>query len=97
VPRLIWTPAALADVQRLYRFLVFKNPDAARRAVKAIRTGVNILVHQPYSGRMVQGMDAMREWLSDFGNSGYVVLYRVEENTISILAVRHQKELGWQE
>jgi len=39
----------------------------------------------------------MREWLIDFGNSGYVALYRIEGNTISILAVRHQKELGWRE
>lgn len=43
--RLIWTPPALADVQRLYRFLAPKNADAAQRAVKAIRTGVKILAH----------------------------------------------------
>jgi len=97
MPRLIWTPAALTDIQRLYRFLAPKNPDAARRAVRAIRAGVKILAHQPHIGRMVQEMDTMREWLIDFGNSGYVALYRIEGNTISILAVRHQKELGWQE
>jgi len=97
VPRLIWTPAALADVQRLYRFLAPKNPDAARRAVKAIRAGVKILAQQPYAGRMAQGMEATREWLIGFGNSGYVALYRIEDDMISILAVRHQKELGWQE
>jgi len=29
MPRLIWSPSALHDVQRLYRFLAEKNVDAA--------------------------------------------------------------------
>jgi len=37
VPQLIWSPQALLDVQRLYRFLNLKNQDAARRAVTAIQ------------------------------------------------------------
>ena len=32
MPRLIWSPAALRDVQRLYRFLAEKNAEAAKRA-----------------------------------------------------------------
>ncbi len=43
MPRMIWSPEALADVQRLYRFLAKKNPDAARRAASAIRDGMPIL------------------------------------------------------
>lgn len=41
MPRLIWSEPALANIQRLYRFLAEKNLAAARRAVKAIRDGVN--------------------------------------------------------
>lgn len=97
MPHLIWTPAALADVQRLYRFLAPENADAARRAVKTIRSGVKILAHQPHVGRPVEDMDAeFREWLIDFGSSGYLVLYRLDGSRISILAVRHQKEPGYQ-
>nr|WP_305793215.1 type II toxin-antitoxin system RelE/ParE family toxin [Sedimenticola hydrogenitrophicus] len=93
---MIWTPPALADVQRLYRFLAPKDADAAQRGVKAIRTGVKVLAHQPHLGRPVEEMDAeYREWLIDFGNSGYVVLYRIEGETVAILAVRHQKEAGY--
>lgn len=94
--RLIWTPSALADVQRLYRFLAPKNADAARRAVTAIRAGVAILAHQRHLGRPIDDMDgAYREWLIGFGSSGYAVLYRVEGETVAILAVRHQKEAGY--
>jgi len=90
---LIWTPPALADVQRLYRFLAPKNKAAAHRAIKAIRTGVKILAHQPQSGRPVEGMDQeFREWLIDFGSSGYIALYRFDGESVVILAVRHQRE-----
>jgi len=95
VPRLIWTPSALTDVQRLYRFLAPNDADAAQRAVKAIRVGVKILAHQPRAGRPVEDMEPeFREWPIDFGNSGYVALYRFDGENIAILAVRYQKEAG---
>ena len=37
MPRLIWSQPALLDVQRLYRFLAPKNPDAAQRAVRGVK------------------------------------------------------------
>ena len=36
-----------------------------------------------------------REWLIDFGESGYIVLYRFEGQNAVILAIRHQKEAGY--
>ena len=96
MPRLIWSPAALLDVQRVFCFLATKNTDAAKRAVKAIREGVQILARQPGVGRPVDEMDhEFREWLISFGDSGYVVLYRYDGQLAVILAVRHQKEVGY--
>lgn len=96
MPRLIWAPAALLDVQRLYRFLAPMNLDAAKRAVKAIRQGVNVLEQQPGIGRPVEDMDdEFRGWIIDFGDSGYVARYRVGQNFVTVLAVRHQKEVGF--
>lgn len=96
MPHLIWTPPALADIQRLYRFVALNDSDAARRAVKEIRTGAKILAHQPRIGRPVEDMAIeFREWLIGFGNSGYVALYRFDGDSVSILAVRHQKETGY--
>lgn len=94
--RLIWTPEALADVQRLYRFLAEKDADAATRAVKAIRESVNILADYPRSGRPIENMEPeFREWPIAFGSSGYVVLYRVNGDDVAILAVWHQREAGY--
>jgi plasmid stabilization system protein ParE len=96
MPRLIWSPAALRDVQRLYRFLAEKNLDAAKRAVKTIRDSVKILASQPGIGRPADDMEPeYREWVIDFGDSGYVALYRFDGETAVILAVRHQLEVGY--
>jgi plasmid stabilization system protein ParE len=96
MPRLIWTPQALADVQRLYRFLASKNIDAARRAVQAIRQGVKVLTLQPGVGRPIDDLPVeFREWLIDFGDSGYLARYRLDTDVIVVLAVRHQKEAGF--
>ncbi|WP_445493489.1 type II toxin-antitoxin system RelE/ParE family toxin [Photorhabdus sp. SF281] len=93
---LIWSPPALADIQRLYRFLAKKDKYTASRAIKTIRAGVKTLAHQPEAGRPVDDMDpAFREWLIDFGSSGYIALYRIEGETATIFAVRHQKEVGY--
>ncbi len=94
--RLIWSQLALLDVQRLYRFLAPKNLDAAKRAVKAIRQGVNVLGQQPGIGRPIEDMpEEFREWIIDFGESGYVARYRIDVTAVTILAVRHQKEVGF--
>ncbi len=96
MPQLIWTPAALQDIQRLYRFLAEKDLNSAKRAVATIRHSVNILAHQPQVGRPVEEMDTeFREWPIDFGNSGYIALYHFDGHTAVLLAVRHQSEADY--
>jgi plasmid stabilization system protein ParE len=95
MPRLIWSPEALLDVQRLYRFLAPDSPGAAKGAVKTIREGVKLLAEQPGVGRPVEDMDdEFRDWIIDFGGSGYVARYRVDRQCVTNLAVRLQKEAG---
>ena len=91
-----WSPSALSDVQRLYRFLATNDKDAARQAVSAIRRGVQVLAQQPEAGRPAEEMDPeFREWLIDFGSSGYLALYHLDGNDAVILAARRQKESGY--
>ena len=94
--RLIWSPAALLDVKQLYDFRKPKDFSAAKRAVKAIRQGVKVLEKQSGVGRPVEDMeDEFRDWIIDFGDSGHVVRYRVDQSFVTVLAVRHQKEVGF--
>jgi plasmid stabilization system protein ParE len=96
MPRLIWSPNALEDVSRLYRFLAPKNRNAATRAASAIREGVKLLRQHPEAGRPADDMPVeFREWPIGFGSGGYVALYRFDGEEVIILAVRHGREAGY--
>ena len=96
MPQVRYAPGAIRDLQQLREFLRPKNPLAARRAAEAIMKAVQLLGQQPQIGRPVEEMqDEFREWLIDFGDSGYVALYRFDGDVVTILALRHQKEAGY--
>lgn len=96
MPQVIYTQNAIRDLQRLREFLRPKNPLAARRAAEAIVKSIQILGLQPQIGRLIEDMpDQYREWMIDFGDSGYVARYYFDGERIIILAVRHQKEVGF--
>lgn len=76
-------------------FLRPKNSAAARRAGETIVQAVQALGRLPHLGRPVEDTpDEYREWLIDFGDSGYVARYRIDSGAVTIVAVRHQKEVG---
>jgi plasmid stabilization system protein ParE len=96
MPQVRYTPGAIRDLQGLRDFLRPKNPVAARRAAEAIMKAVQVLGLQPHIGRPVEDLpEEFREWMIDFGDSGYVARYRIDADAITILAVRHQKEVGF--
>ncbi len=85
----VWSSRSLKDVERLYRFLKSKNPRAAREAASAFRAAGIMLGTHPEIGRPVDGMsEDSREWLIEFGASGYVMLYRYNSERVTILAIR---------
>lgn len=96
MPQVRYSPPALRDLQRLREFSRAKNPAAARRAGETIINALNVLGQQPQIGRPVDEMPIeYREWLIDFGDNGYVALYRFDSDEVTILAVRHQREVGY--
>jgi len=96
MPQIVFAPSAIRDLQRLREFLRPKNPLAAKRAGEAIVKAVQVLGLQPQMGRPIEDMALeYREWLIDFGDSGYVARYRYDGVSVVILALRHQKEVGF--
>lgn len=92
--RIRYTSAARGDIKRLYGFLLEHDTAAARRALAAIIKGAELLRWSPYSCRKVDPENPLlRELLVSFGDSGYVLLYEIKDDTtLTILAVRHQRE-----
>lgn len=86
---------SLEHVERAVEFLRESNPDAAIDALAAIRSAVDALAAHPLLGRRVQG--ELRELVISYGRTGFVALYRfdVRRDEARILALRHQRELGF--
>ena len=96
MPQVIYAPAAIRDLQRLQEFLAPLNPAAAKRAADTIIKSLRVLGLQAQIGRPIENMPyEYREWLIGFGDSGYVARYHFNGEIVTILAVRHQKELGY--
>lgn len=96
MPQVRFAPTAIRDLERLREFLRPKSPIAAKRAGEVIVKAVQVLGLQPQLGRPIEDMpDEFREWVIDFGDSGYVARYRIDSDAVTILAVRHQREVGY--
>ena len=97
-PVVIWSPHAVACVRRLYDFLAEKSPDAARAAAASLLRQAELLEHFRNAGRPAADLEPEhRELPVPFGGAGYVLLYHFDATTeaVTILAVRHQKEVGY--
>ncbi|MGB3277330.1 MAG: type II toxin-antitoxin system RelE/ParE family toxin [Castellaniella sp.] len=94
MPPVRFAPGALQDLQRLREFLRPKSPGAARRAGQAIQQGIRVPSQQSRMGRTIEDMpEHFREWPIHFGDSGYVVRYRISpDGSVTILAIWHQRE-----
>ena len=95
--RIIFTEGATRGLERCREFLAAKNPQASRRAGRAIAKQLNLLRSNPEMGRPLAALPEFRELVIGFGDSGYVALYRLDPDAaaIHVLAFRHQKEAGY--
>lgn len=91
-----FTPEAEADLLRLFDFLLERDVAVAERAQDAVAKAVELLEVFPFSCRKAvggSGSPFLRELVIPFGSAGYVALFEIEnEKTVTILAVRHQRE-----
>lgn len=89
--------AAQDDLERLLDFLAPTDYPAALRARAAIERGYGFLAATPFACRKVDEHNPfLRELVIPFGGAGYVALFEIEdEHTITVLAVRHQREADY--
>ena len=93
--QVVYSARSLAHIERAFQFLRNKNPAAALDAVTAIQSAVDNLSAHPLVGRRIEG--ELRELIISYGQTGYMALYRfvVARDEVRILAIRHQRELGF--
>ena len=93
--QVVYSRNATSNLDRLYRFLSEKNPRAAARAVVTILDRLGTLSRFPRIGRIDPDRPDTRELFMPLGAAGYVALYRIEGDIVTVLAVRHMREAGY--
>ena len=89
--RLLYTPEAISDLQRLKNFIEQKNPLAARKASITLREGIDKLVIFPKIGLPVNRAPNP-EVIRDLYVSDYTVRYLIQNQSINVLRIWHNKE-----
>lgn len=85
--------AAEEDLIRLYAFLLEQDPASALAAEEAIERGFALLRINPFICRRAAGAAVrIRELVIGFGRAGYLALVEIDADTVTVLAVRHQRE-----
>jgi len=89
--QLIYTQEAIADLQRLRKFIAEKNPSSAQSIAQELIRRINQLQHMPMMGKPVASApdpEIIRDMI--FGN--YTVRYAIRNQTLAILRIWHQYE-----
>lgn len=94
--QVVYSARSLDQFERVFRALRENHPASARDSVVAIQSAVDSLKAHPFIGGRVEG--ELRELTISYGRSGYVALYRfvASQDQVRVLAIRHQRELGFQ-
>ncbi len=94
MPAVLYLPDALDDLARLRDFLIESDLVAANETSLLITEAVKILANHPLIGRSAG--PGMRELVISRGRTGYVALYRYDEqeDRVLVTAIRHQREAG---
>ena len=89
--KIIWSPLAIERTSEIAEYIAQDAPSAAKKWAETLFYKVQLLKTSPNSGRIVPETNriSIRELI--YGN--YRIIYRVEEKQLSILTVRHGKQI----
>ncbi len=95
--RIVYSERALEDFESIFEFIADENPPVAPETVSIIQEAITVLERHPLIGRAMES--GLRELVISRGRTGYVALYSYldVEDVVQVLALRHQREAGYQE
>ena len=89
--KIIWSPLAIDKASEIAEYIAQDKPSVAEKWINTVFSKVEQLKSSPEIGRIVPEIrnDQIRELI--YGN--YRVIYRIEKKQISILTIRHGKQI----
>ena len=89
--KIIWSPLAIDRASEIAEYIALDKPSAADKWITTVFSKVKQLESSPKIGRVVPeiGNEQFRELI--YGN--YRIIYRIEKKQVSILTIRHGKQI----
>jgi plasmid stabilization system protein ParE len=89
--KIIWSPLAVERTSEIAEYITIDNPSAAIAWVEKVFEKVDLLKLSPEMGREVP--EILRKEIREIIFGNYRIIYRIEKTKISILTVRHSKQI----
>ena len=89
--RIIWSPLAVDRASEIAEYISQDKPSAAEKWVNSVFSKVEQLESSPEIGRIVPEINNTQFREIIYGN--YRIIYRIEKEQISILTIRHGKQI----
>ena len=89
--RIIWSPLAVDRATEIADYIAQDKPSAAENWIETVFSKVEQLKTSPDIGRIVPEINNSHFRELIYGN--YRIIYRIERKQISILTIRHGKQI----
>ena len=89
--RVVWSPRAVEDLEAIVQYIAADSEAYAASVAKSILTTASNFSRFPFSGRIVPefGEESLREWLA----YSYRIIYRIEDEIVTVAAIVHGRRL----
>lgn len=89
--KIFWSPLAAQRIEEIHQFIANDDAETAGKIVRKIFKKIESLPQNPQRGRIVP--EANREDIREVFVKEYRIIYRIDQNEIFILTLRHFKLL----
>jgi toxin ParE1/3/4 len=89
--KVLWSPLAVERASEIVDYIAQDKPSAADKWIHTVFSKVEKLLSNPEIGRIVPGINEHQFRELIYGN--YRIIYRIETKQISILTIRHGKQI----
>jgi len=89
--KIIWSPLAIDRSSEIADYIAQDKPSAAEKWINTVFSKVEQLKSSPEIGRIVPELNNTQFREIIYGN--YRIIYRIEKKQISILTIRHGKQI----
>jgi toxin ParE1/3/4 len=89
--KIVWSPLAIDRAAEIAEYIAQDKPSAAEKWIDAVFLKVEQLRSSPALGRIVP--EISNSQFRELIYRNYRIIYRIEKNQVSILTIRHGKQI----